>query len=239
MGNQIRVAAGVQIDFEARSSYAVTLTVTDKGGASRSEDLVIGVADVAETLPVSPDPSPVSPSPDPAPVLVGDGGNNTLTGTGGADAMSGGGGNDVVNSGDGADRLQGGDGNDTLLGGLGIDDLWGGKGRDTLTGGGGADSFIFTALTDSGPTKTTRDTITDFGGKDEIDLRAIDAVVGQKGNQAFELDRGGPFEAGEVRQSKVAGGLLLEMNVDRDARAEMSIFLKGVGSPLSDGDFVF
>ena len=29
------------------------------------------------------------------------------------------------------------------------------------------------------------------------------------------------------------------MNVDRDARAEMSMLLKGVGSPLNEGDFVF
>lgn len=138
----------------------------------------------------------------------------------------------------GANRLLGEAGRDTLLGGNGNDDLQGGAGKDLLKGQGGADDFIFTSLKDSGPTKITRDTITDLGGKDEIDLHAIDAVQSHKGNQAFELDHGGAFEAGEIRQTKVAGGLLLEMNVDHDTRAEMSIFLKGVRGALSDGDFV-
>jgi Ca2+-binding RTX toxin-like protein len=151
----------------------------------------------------------------------------------------GGSGRDTLNGGADHDILRGGLANDTLIGAAGHDTLEGGKGRDTLTGGKGVDDFVFTKVTDSGTGKATRDIIEDFRGKDDIVLRAIDAVQSHKGNQAFDLDRGGPFEAGEIRQSKVAGGLLLEMNVDRDARAEMSIFLKGVGSPLSDGDFVF
>jgi Ca2+-binding RTX toxin-like protein len=166
-------------------------------------------------------------------------GPDLIIGGAGNDRAFGGSGRDTLNGGADHDTLRGGLANDTIIGAAGRDKLFGEGGGDTLKGGRGPDDFVFTKITDSGTGKATRDIIEDFRGKDDIVLRAIDAVQSHKGNQAFDLDRDGSFDAGAIRQSKVAGGLLLEMNVDRDARAEMSIFLKGVGSPLSDGDFVF
>ena len=81
------------------------------------------------------------------------------------------------------DSLSGGAGNDRLFGEDGADTLIGGAGKDELTGGsfnGGGDGFVdtfrFTAVTDSGLTNATRDTIFDFeDGTDLIDLSTIDA----------------------------------------------------------------
>ena len=73
-----------------------------------------------------------------------------------------------------------------LLGGWGADRLTGGANQDILTGGAGADTFIFTAVSDSGTSASTRDIITDFvKGEDRIDLSAIDANSLSQGNQAF------------------------------------------------------
>jgi hypothetical protein len=57
------------------------------------------------------------------------------------------------------------------------------------------------------------------------------------GNQAFTLDNGGAFLAGEVRQTVYGSNVLLEANVDGDATAEMSILLINTGV-LGIGDFV-
>ena len=57
-------------------------------------------------------------------------------------------------------------------------------------------------------------------------LTAIDANTGVGGNQAFTLDQGGAFTAGEIRQTQLGADLLLEMNTDSDAAAEMSVLLK-------------
>ncbi len=67
------------------------------------------------------------------------------------------------------DRLYGWGGNDTLIGGSGNDALIPRGGNDILTGGGGGDTFQI-GTTDG------HDTITDFGGKDLVDLRGLIAA---------------------------------------------------------------
>ncbi len=60
-------------------------------------------------------------------------------------------------------------GKDVLLGQDGNDWLNGGTGYDRLTGGNGADTFIF-------KTGYDRDKITDFGGKDVVDLGGLKSI---------------------------------------------------------------
>ncbi|MFI0843847.1 calcium-binding protein [Mesorhizobium sp. IMUNJ 23232] len=158
-------------------------------------------------------------------------GNNfpqTVVGNAGANTLRGLGGND---------DLQGLAGNDKLLGGDGDDDLFGGLGFDKMGGGGGKDEFVFSALAESGIGAAKADQITDFSAGDKIDVAAIDAIAGGSFN-AFKLDAGGAFSAGEIRQTVSGGNLVLDFNVDADTAAEMSVVLIGQTAPLSVGDFV-
>lgn len=178
-------------------------------------------------------------------------GDNEITGGAGNDTISGGTANEVFNGNDrlfgrsgddtliggyGDDFIVGDNGRDTLFGDQGNDILIGEKGRDLLTGGAGNDQFVFSELSDSGPGARGRDRITDFTTGDLIDVSGIDAR-GQPGNQAFVLNTGGAFSAGEIRQTVKGANLLLEFNTDADAEAEMSLLLLGSG-PLSATDFV-
>ena len=97
-----------------------------------------------------------------------------IYGTAGANSLSGDFGND---------QLYGLAGNDVLDGGWGDDDLYGGAGRDIMTGhdsvdstgsgfGYAADTFHFLALSDSGPTRATRDVITDFNNTTTVGFAA-------------------------------------------------------------------
>src|SRR5690606_37859350 len=83
-------------------------------------------------------------------------GRDTLLGDQGSDRLFGGG---------QADDLSGGSGKDTLNGGSGADSLGGEDGNDRLLGGGGGDVFV---IIGSG-----RDTISDFGDLDQVDLTAF------------------------------------------------------------------
>ena len=42
------VKSGASLDYETQSSYSVTVTATDSGGLSKSQDFTIGVTDVVE-----------------------------------------------------------------------------------------------------------------------------------------------------------------------------------------------
>lgn len=161
--------------------------------------------------------------------LIGNNGRNGLAGLAGQDTLVGLKGDDTLHGGAGADRLEGSEG---------ADDLYGGRGKDWLEGNGGADDFIFTTLKDSGRAPAKRDIIEGFGDKDRLDLHSIDAKRGQNGNQAFELDHDGPFSAGEIRVREVKAGLLVDLNVDADARAEFAVLLRDLDGSMNDRDFV-
>jgi hypothetical protein len=223
-GNRIRVAQGARIDYESQSSFTVTISVTDSAGYNYAEDLVIEVRDVADGVPS---------------VIVGTSASDKLDGTAGRDEVRGRGGNDTLLGRDGADLLMGGTGRDRLVGGKGSDDLVGGRERDTLVGNKGPDDFIFTWPSDSGPSAKGRDRIEDFGQGDRIVVRAIDAVKGKPGDQSFRLDHDGVADAGDIRVRDVRAGVIVELNVDGDARAEMTILLAGFHGHLNDSDFVF
>lgn len=133
VGGQLRLRAGVALDYETATSASVTVTATDRNGAGLS---------VARTFTFA-----VNNQDD---YFYGTSGNDTITGTagvnqifgqGGNDTLNGAGANDTLDGGDGNDTLNGLGGNDTLLGQVGDDILDGGLGNDTLRGGDGVDTL--------------------------------------------------------------------------------------------------
>lgn len=150
---------------------------------------------------------------------IGNGLGNHITGNSGNNILVGGG---------GTDHLSGGSGNDLLRGGVGL---------DYLTGGSGIDTFKYFSVSESLGSSSARDRITDFTAGDKLDLSYIDANSLVGGNQAFTLDTGGSFAAGEIRQTVYGSNVLLEANVDGDAAAELSILLVNT-SVLDAGDFI-
>ncbi|MEQ1953272.1 calcium-binding protein [Mesorhizobium sp. CN2-181] len=152
--------------------------------------------------------------------IFGNAGDNTLRGLGGRDFLTG---------------LAG---NDKLLGGDGDDDLSGGLGFDKMGGGAGKDKFTFLTLADSGIGAANADQITDFAAGDNINVSQIDGISGG-GRDAFKLDAGGAFVAGEIHQTVSGGNLVLDFNVDGDTAAEMSVVLVGHTALLSATDFLF
>jgi Ca2+-binding RTX toxin-like protein len=184
-------------------------------------------------------------------VIYGSAGANRLFGNAGDDHLFGFGGNDTLFGGTDEDSLSGGAGNDRLFGEDGADTLIGGAGKDELTGGsfsgsgdGFVDTFKFTAITDSGLTNATRDTIFDFeDGFDKIDLSDIDANTTIVGNDTFSTtiatndSFGG---AGELRAITVASGWIIEGNVNGDTNADFSILVADAAHSIvwTDADFV-
>jgi hypothetical protein len=121
----------------------------------------------------------------------------------------------------------------TLSGGAGHDVVVGIGGKDTLTGGGGADWFVFTAIKDSAI--NSADIITDFQhGTDKIVLNKL-----MSGLDAHLLDKGEAFsgDAGEIRWFVSGKSTKVEIDLDGDGHADMSLGLTGKPT-LSDGDFL-
>ncbi|MFM7393866.1 MAG: FKBP-type peptidyl-prolyl cis-trans isomerase [Cyanobium sp.] len=136
-----------------------------------------------------------------------------------------------VDAGDGNDQVTGNGLANSIGGGKGNDVLSGGGGSDRLSGGAGADQFLYGLSTESGKSRSERDTITDFNGRegDRIDLAAIDAHALQPGNQAFRFIGSQPFTAGRPGEASFSAGLL-QLNLDASKTADMVITLSGVNS---------
>ncbi|HEY8355976.1 MAG TPA: hypothetical protein VIL30_00840 [Ramlibacter sp.] len=137
------------------------------------------------------------------------------------------------------DTLRGAAGRNVIEGLGGNDVIGGGAGADSLVGGAGNDIFDFDALTESGITATTRDTIADFiRSQDRIDLRTIDANTanGAGTNEAFNKMIAGSSEFTAAGQLKLSGGVLFG-NTDADATAEFSIALTGI-TAVNSADFL-
>lgn len=88
--------------------------------------------------------------------------------------------------GDSYDDLIKGDRKNNVLRGEGGDDrIFGGAGADILFGGLGNDTFVYESVRDSRVKVKYLDVIEDFSEGDLIDLSAIDAMKGVRGDQAF------------------------------------------------------
>ena len=156
-----------------------------------------------------------------------------------------------VAGGAGDDSLAGQAGPNLLDGRAGDDVLRGRGGPDTLIGGAGADRFVLDDG-DSGAGALRRDVILDFEpGVDRIDLSRIDAVQNVPGDQAFRpgitawSGAGQPFApngAGRIAyHHEVIGGVtwtVIDLNIDKDAAADMQIALRGLFTFDGTGDIV-
>lgn len=166
VGGELRTAG--RFDFETRSSYAITIRVTDAAGATYEAPTTISISDVTvpQTLQINGNAfantigvqlvdgryqiseDGVISTVDAAEVAVisvvaGDGDDTVTIGAGvGPVSILGQGGNDTIIGGDHADTIYGGDGDDSISGGGGDDVLYGNFGSDTLDGGGENDSLM-------------------------------------------------------------------------------------------------
>lgn len=127
------------------------------------------------------------------------------------------------------DRLFGSARNNTIDGGSGDDLIVGGHGRDLLTGGLGDDVFDFNKLTDS-RIGTRADVVTDFSLGDTIDLSGIDAIRGNKGNDAFTFLSPDSLSTANARGALWFEDGVLYGSVDRDVQSEFQIKLVGVAT---------
>jgi Ca2+-binding RTX toxin-like protein len=163
--------------------------------------------------------------------VLGFSGNDNLVGSKGAE---------TILSDYGNDSLRGLQGNDQLAGGSGNDALTGGAGRDLMIGGKGRDRFIFDDR-HTGASARKADVILDFSGQlgDRINLKAIDANVRVKGDQAFKFigEKDAFTKAGQVRYETTATDTWVYLNRDNDKAAEAVIRLKG-DMDLSKGWFL-
>ena len=96
VGNEVRVKAGANLDYETATSHDITVTVTDAGGLSYSEVISIAVTNQSGTV-------------------VGTSGDDVLIGTAEEDVISGLAGDDTLYGAAGNDVLLGGAGNDTYM----------------------------------------------------------------------------------------------------------------------------
>lgn len=160
--------------------------------------------------------------------------------------------NNIMTGSKGNNLLNGGGGDDYLNGGAGNDTLNGAAGADVMTGGAGNDIFRFTLASESGPSATLRDKITDFSksgamGIDRIEVLFMDAIAGTAANEAFSFlaAKGAAFTAaGQLHwfQQDLAGTAndktIIEGNVDANlTTAEFQIELTGLVS-LAATDFI-
>lgn len=163
--------------------------------------------------------------------LFGGWGWDILRGGDNSDGLLGENGNDRLFGGFGNDRLNGGRGNDYLNGGEDDDILIGSWGVDELEGGGGADTFVFESTGHSGRNLKSADVILDFNQteNDQIDLSAIDAIVGNSGDDAFTFIGSDHFTGtpGELRFFRYSGDTYLAADVDGDGSTDMFIRFSG------------
>ena len=223
VGNELRVADGLKLDFEQAASHQVTVRSTDQDGKFVDETFTISVANV---------------NPE---VITGNGAPNTFVGGIGNDRFSGLGGNDTLKGQGGSDTLTGGAGKDTMLGGAGIDKLVGGLGRDVMTGGTQRDVFDFNLVGETGKTFATRDAIKDFSHAqgDDIDLSTIDAMSGA-GNQKFTFIGQAAFSGakGELHyRFEGPAKTIVEGDINGDKKADFQIEITG-HKLLVGGDFI-
>ncbi len=184
-------------------------------------------------------------------VLVGGLGNDTLNGGAGLDTADYSGASSAVvadlglgtailgletDSLTGIETLLGSKFGDSLTGDLSANGLNGGRGDDLITGGGGSDQltggvgkdvFLYTSLSDS--TLAASDLITDLGGKDRINLSALDADTNTAGDQGFLQVAAFTGAAGQLRLTYDAGAqqTTLAVDVNGDGLADFALLIAG------------
>lgn len=148
----------------------------------------------------------------------------------------------TINGGDGNDSIRGGQRADTINGGNGNDKIEGGQGADILTGGAGADVFRYQSANASG-IGVAADRIADFvSGTDKLGFLLLDSDPVAPGQQGFSYIDTQAFHgtgAAEVRYGTSGADLLVQLDLNGDAVADMEILLQGLGGQsLASGDFL-
>jgi Tol biopolymer transport system component len=222
IGNALYLKAGSVLDYETKTSYAVTVSVDDNsvgGTPDASKSLTLMVTDVKGVS------------------LKGTSGKNTIDGThpigGKVPGME-------------ADTIKGLGGNDKISGLGGHDKLLGGTGKDALSGGADGDTFVF-AKGDSGIKSSNADKITDWSTDDSIDT----SIAGKSSNyyehkvksSVDTIEEAADYAKAHVTSSKIAhvflyntsediGFLLMDLN--HDHKFETGVVLSHSGQA---GDF--
>ncbi len=113
VGNQLKVANGLLLDFEQASSHTISVQVTDSTNNTFTKSLTITVGDVNPEVVVG-DAA--------ANIIFGGALGDNLSGLGGADTLRGNGGDDILDGGADVDTYIGGMGNDAYyVRNLGLD----------------------------------------------------------------------------------------------------------------------
>jgi Ca2+-binding RTX toxin-like protein len=203
-GNELRLAAGAALDYEAGATVSLSITVKDLGGLA-------GALSFTKTFNLT-----VTNQDD---YLYGDANANTLTGQANRDLLYGYGGVDVLSGGTGDDDLYGGDGDDTLNGDAGVDLLNGDLGADTLNGGAGVDTLYGGDGVDILSGGSENDTLYGEIGNDTLNGDAGDDLLdGGDGNDTLN---------GAAGNDRLVGGLADDV-LDGGAGADR--FLGGAGT---------
>ncbi|MBE9176681.1 hypothetical protein IQ225_17690, partial [Synechocystis salina LEGE 06155] len=175
-------------DFEAKSSYAFTITASDGVNPVVEQGINLAINDLDESV------TNINQ-------INGDNAGNFLFGTTNNDLIQGFGGNDILLGNGGNDTLYGGEGNDNLLGGFDDDVLMGGRGADRLIGGLGRDKFVYNALNEAG------DIIFDFNrNQDQLILTELFKDLGYNGIN--------PIADGYLRFNRLGFGTQVQIDPD-------------------------
>jgi serralysin len=196
LGNQIVVKAGAKLDYEARNLYGINVTVTDSGGLSHSQTVILRLTNVRET---------------------GGAGNDTLLGGLGDDRLVGKGGNDtylvnssgdvlVEKSGEGTDLANVVIGSYTLASsierlvflGTGSFDGTGNSGNNVMTAGNNGDRLNGANGNDTLHGELASDTLIGGLGNDKLSGgEGADFLHGGSGNDTLSGDNGDDLLLGQ------------------------------------------
>jgi Ca2+-binding RTX toxin-like protein len=179
IGNEIRVKAGANLDYETAASHDLVVTVTDAGGLNHTETVTVTVTD------------------QPGATIIGTSGSDVLIGTNEEDTISGLGGNDTLSGGAGNDWLDGGAGNDTMSGGIGDDTYIVSAAADTVTENSGEGTDTVQASVDYAlGTNVENLTLTGSGNNDATGNALDNVLTGNSGNNVLDGGAGDDTMAG-------------------------------------------
>jgi len=214
VGNELKVKAGVSLDYEAQQSHDVVVRAVSTGGEYTSMTVSVQVDDGVDFN-----------------MIAGDAGNNTLRGTAGDDHISGGDGNDNIVGRAGADQLYGGAGDDVIRADGDDTVIDGGEGSDRVIVQGNGDFAIDMAASNV-------ERVDGGKGSDAIDASGMSDAVRQYGNAGDDILTGGAgddIQRGGAGDDVISGG---DGNDDIAGNAGADQLYGGAGDDVirADGD---